>query len=227
MHLERHPSPNFTERRQGARPDLLVIHYTAMASAEAALSRLCDPAAGVSAHYLIARDGRVFQLVDEDKRAWHAGAAFWAGLRDVNSRSIGIELDNDGTAPFAAPLMDALERLMDGVMHRWSIPAARVIGHSDCAPGRKVDPGPRFDWRRLALGGRAVRPVAQAPSSDADPARWRGAMARAGYDPALDDAVLLEALRLRLRPGATGPLDATDLALAEALAGIDRADRSA
>src|SRR5690606_35918468 len=114
-----------------------------MASAEAALARLCDPVAEVSAHYLIGRDGRIWQLVEEEARAWHAGTGEWRGRGDVNSRSIGIELDNDGRSPFAAPLMDALEALLPGILARWSIPTHGVIAHSDFAPARKIDPGPR------------------------------------------------------------------------------------
>jgi N-acetylmuramoyl-L-alanine amidase len=149
------PSPNFTERRGGARPSLVVIHYTAMASAEAACARLCDPDAEVSAHYLIDYDGQVTALVDEAMRAWHAGAGAWGAITDVNSHSIGIELQNTGAEPFPEPQMAALEGLLAGVMARWAIGPEGVIGHADCAPGRKVDPGPRFDWARLAFSGLA------------------------------------------------------------------------
>ena len=158
-----HPSPNFGPRRDGARPVLVVLHYTAMAIAQAALDRLCDPEAEVSAHYLIAADGTLCSLVAEEKRAWHAGAGAWGGIADVNSRSIGIELDNDGASPFPAPLMTTLEALLAGILDRWRIGPAGVIAHSDMAPGRKSDPGPRFDWQRLARGGLAVWP---APEGD-------------------------------------------------------------
>lgn len=155
-----HPSPNFTERRGGAVPDMVVLHYTGMESAQAALERLCDPVAEVSAHYLITETGQVFRLVAEDKRAWHAGAARWGGVEDVNSRSIGVELANPGHAlgypPFPAPQMAALEGLLDGVLARWRIPPERVVGHAEVAPGRKIDPGEKFDWRRLARAGLAV-----------------------------------------------------------------------
>lgn len=117
------------------------------------MQRLCSPEHEVSAHYLIARDGRVYQLVAEDARAWHAGAGCWAGQSDVNSHSIGIELDNDGAAPFAAPLMDALEALLRDIMARRGISPQNVLAHSDTAPGRKIDPGPKFDWRRLQRQG--------------------------------------------------------------------------
>jgi len=149
-------SPNCGARRDGLTPTLVVLHYTAMATAEAAVERLCDPAAEVSAHYLITRTGEVVPLVPEDLRAWHAGAGEWQGLRDINSRSIGIELDNDGAAPFGSRQMDALEALLAGVMARWDIPPSGVIGHSDMAPDRKSDPGPRFDWLRLERADEVV-----------------------------------------------------------------------
>lgn len=154
-----HPSPNFGIRRDGLTPSLIVIHYTAMDSAAAALQRLCDPSVEVSAHYLIGGDGTCWQMVAEDQRAWHAGAGQWCGQDDINSRSIGIELDNRGGHPFAEPQMAALEGLLAGIMHRWSIPADAVIGHSDMAPGRKIDPGPKFDWKRLARLGLCVWPA--------------------------------------------------------------------
>lgn len=209
----RHTSPNVGPRRDGLRPELVVIHFTEMTSAEAALARLCAPEAEVSAHYLIGRDGTVWQLVDEALRAWHAGAGDWRGRGDVNSRSIGIELDNDGASPFAAPLMDALEPLLAGILERWSIPPAGVIAHSDMAPDRKVDPGPRFDWQRLARQGLAIWPDAQ---GDPD-APLQASLDTLGY-PACAADLRLQAFRLRFRPRHQGPEDATDRALASALA---------
>ncbi|HHL21754.1 MAG TPA: N-acetylmuramoyl-L-alanine amidase, partial [Aliiroseovarius sp.] len=158
MHIHAHPSPNHTARRDGLQPRLIVLHFTAMATCDDALARLCAPEHEVSAHYLISNKGDVFQMVEEHRRAWHAGAGAWGGVQDINSRSLGIELDNTGATPFAAAQMDALEQLMRGIMQRWAIPAAGVIGHSDMAPLRKADPGRRFDWRRLALGGLSVWP---------------------------------------------------------------------
>ncbi|MEZ5675604.1 MAG: N-acetylmuramoyl-L-alanine amidase [Thalassovita sp.] len=152
-----HPSPNFGARRGAVQPDMVVLHYTAIPCA-ASLERLCDPQAEVSAHYLISETGRIWQLVPEDKRAWHAGAGKWGSVTDVNSHSIGIELVNLGTHPFAEPQMAALEWLLAGIMQRWAIRPERVIGHSDMAPDRKSDPGPRFDWHRLARQGLAVWP---------------------------------------------------------------------
>ncbi len=218
----------------GRGPSLVVIHFTAMASAAEARARLCDPAAEVSAHWLIDRDGTTEQLVDEAQRAWHAGAGSWGGLGDVNSRSIGVELQNRGDEPFAAPQMAALEGLLRGIMDRWAILPQGVIGHSDMAPDRKADPGPRFDWRRLALQGLSVWPDAPGappphPSPHLSPKRGEGAaltdragfeadLRRFGYPADVPGEVLLAAFRLRFRPWACGPLDATDRALAADLA---------
>jgi N-acetylmuramoyl-L-alanine amidase len=204
---------------------MVVIHYTAMRDAEAALDRLCDPEAHVSAHYLIAKTGEVLQLVEEAERAWHAGAGAWGHVTDINSRSIGIELDNTGAEPFAEPLMAALEALLSGVLARWAIRPERVIGHSDMAPHRKTDPGPRFDWRRLARQGLSVWPAPAAPGdfhADAARAGWR-----APQDATDPDALVLEAVRLRFRPWATGPLDDTDRAIVADLARRFPVDRAA
>ncbi|SMO36982.1 N-acetylmuramoyl-L-alanine amidase [Paracoccus laeviglucosivorans] len=200
-------SPNHGDRR-GQHPELIVLHYTGMADGASARERLCDPLAEVSAHWLIHEDGLTELLVAEDRRAWHAGAGEWQGRADVNSRSIGIELVNTGTRPFPEPQMAALEGLLPQIMARWDIPAAGVIAHSDMAPERKIDPGPRFDWRRLALQGLAVWPVAGAdlPMSDS--------LTRIGYP--LGPATLA-AFRLRFRPWADGPEDATDRILAAGL----------
>jgi N-acetylmuramoyl-L-alanine amidase len=204
-------SPSFGPRRGGVRPDLVVIHYAAMPSFDAALERLCDPAAEVSAHYLISERGQVAAPVPEEMRAWHAGAGVWGRVNDVNSHSIGIELANDGTQPFAAPQMAALERLLTDVLARWAIPPERVIGHSDMAPTRKSDPGPRFDWRRLARAGLSVWP--DGPPVPADAAGFATAARAFGYPDAPGDA-LLRAFRLRFRPWASGPLDSGDMGLA-------------
>lgn len=212
-----HPSPNAGRRRNGAQPELIVLHFTAMESAEAACERLCDRAAEVSAHYLIAADGRLWQLVAEEDRAWHAGAGSWGGAADVNSRSIGVELDNDGHAPFAAPLMSVLEPLLARLMADWAIPPERVIGHSDMAPERKDDPGRRFDWRRLARQDLAVWPQPDAAPEPPDPAGFLAAARRFGYPDAGIDLVL-EAVRQRFRPWAAGPLSAADMAVVGDLA---------
>ena len=145
-------SPNWDERALPV--TMVVLHYTEMESAEAALDRLTDPEAKVSAHYLIGEDGEVVRLVPEDKRAWHAGASFWRGHRDVNSASIGIELQHPGHAlgyrEFAEAQVEALVPLLHRIVQTHDIPRANVVGHSDVAPARKTDPGELFPWDRLA-----------------------------------------------------------------------------
>ena len=199
---------------------MVVIHYTAMESAGAAEARLCDPAFEVSAHYLIGRDGATVQMVDERLRAWHAGAGQWGDVTDVNSRSIGVELDNDGTAPFPTPQMSALICLLRGIFARWRIRPERVIGHSDMATGRKIDPGPHFDWQGLAQVGLAVRPdvARRAEEGRVDPVAFRRDATAFGYAPGLDAETLLAPFRLRFRRGLAGPLDAVDCAMAANLA---------
>ena len=208
-----HPSPNFGPRRDGRIPQFVVLHYTAMASTQAALRALCDPAREVSAHYLIDTDGTTLRLVPEEMRAWHAGRGSWRGLDDINSRSVGIELSNTGFAPYAARQMDALEALLQGILARWSLPPEAVIGHSDMAPERKSDPGPRFDWQRLARQELSVWPNARA----AEPNDFNRAARAFGY-PDVPDGILLQAFRLRFRPGVKGPVDKTDAGLAVDLA---------
>lgn len=215
------PSPNFGPRRDGLRPSLIVLHYTALPDPEAALALLCDPAAEVSAHYVLGADGTLWRLVPEDMRAWHAGAGAWGGAGDVNSRSIGIELDNDGASPFPEAQMVALEALLDDIMGRWAIPASGVIAHSDLAPDRKRDPGPRFDWRRLARSGRAVWPGAGDARDFLTDAR------AAGYPADLGEELVLSAFRQRFRPHAEGPLCDEDRALMAGLAAIDATGRNA
>jgi len=194
-------------------PCFVVLHYTAMATAEDAIARLCDPAAEVSAHYVICKTGRVTQLVPEGLRAWHAGTGEWRGLTDINSRSIGIELDNDGRGPFAAPLMQSLEHLLAGILAAWDIPSENVIGHSDMAPGRKSDPGPFFDWTRLENAGLAGTSPQAVWTDDMNLDQFRHAAQAAGYTADVSDDALLEAVRLRHRPGATGPLNPDDFAV--------------
>lgn len=151
------PSPNHGERAGGRRPDILLLHYTGMPDAGEALRRLCDARAEVSAHYFVFEDGRVLQLVPEARRAWHAGLSHWAGEEDVNSASIGIEIANPGhdggLPPFPDAQIEAVTALCKDIIGRWSIPAARVLAHSDVAPARKEDPGERFPWRRLHRAG--------------------------------------------------------------------------
>ncbi|MCI4661939.1 MAG: N-acetylmuramoyl-L-alanine amidase [Neomegalonema sp.] len=188
-----------------------------MQSAGAARDRLCQPEAQVSAHYLIEQDGAILAMVDEQARAWHAGRAMWQGIEDINSRSIGIELVNGGhdfgQPPFPEAQMRALETLLRDLRARWQIPASNVLGHSDIAPGRKRDPGEKFDWHRLAREGLAVMPErGKAPLHS--PMNWREAMRRIGYGDWPEPA-LLDALRLRYAPERLGtPACAADDATA-------------
>jgi len=148
------PSPNFNDRVANAKPALVIVHYTGMDTAETALARLRDPGSEVSAHYMIDEDGSLFRLVDEVKRAWHAGRAYWKDERDINSLSIGIELVNPGHAfgyrPFPKIQIATLKTLLHDIFRRWDIRTANLLGHSDVAPARKQDPGEYFPWEELA-----------------------------------------------------------------------------
>jgi N-acetylmuramoyl-L-alanine amidase len=150
-------SPNVAARRDGKRADILLLHYTGMASAEAACRRLCHPESGVSCHYLVNEHGGIVQMVEEDMRAWHAGQSFWGGDTDINSRSIGIEIHNRGHEAdypdFPDVQMAAVIALARDILERRPIPPERVLAHSDVAPRRKLDPGEKFDWRRLREAG--------------------------------------------------------------------------
>jgi N-acetylmuramoyl-L-alanine amidase len=212
------PSPNHDARPEAQPVDILLIHYTDMESAEAALARMTDPAVRVSAHYCVDEDGTVYRLVPEERRAWHAGISFWAGARDINARSIGIELVNPGHTcgyrPFPDAQMHALEELARDILARHPIPSHRVLGHSDVAPARKIDPGELFDWRRLARAGIGLWPD---PLSLADPgpadsplaiADLQSKLGRFGYGVAatgvLDEATrqALSAFQRHFRPAA-------------------------
>lgn len=160
-----YPSPNHGERRGTDRPDSIILHYTGMADAASALLWLANPIAEVSCHYFVFEDGRVWQMVPEIRRAWHAGRSSWHGETDMNSRSIGIEIANPGhdlskmpPEPGAYPdfpdvQIEAVIRLVADIKARWAIPDSRILAHSDVSPGRKVDPGERFPWARLAAAG--------------------------------------------------------------------------
>jgi N-acetylmuramoyl-L-alanine amidase len=157
------PSPNFDERDPSVSVQFIILHYTDMPSGEGALKLLCDPAAKVSAHYMVEEDGRVFQLVDESRRAWHAGQSFWRGAKDINSASIGIEIANpghrNGYRAFPAIQIIALKKLLKEIIARHHLsPKLAVLGHSDVAPARKEDPGELFPWKELAQEGLGLWP---------------------------------------------------------------------
>ncbi len=222
------PSPNH-DARGGAPVDMLVLHYTGMQRCADALDRLCDPAAKVSAHWLVDEDGTVYRLVGEDRRAWHAGVAHWRGHDDVNARSIGIELHNPGHEfgyrPFPQAQMAALIPLCRDILARHPIPPRNIVGHSDVAPARKQDPGERFDWARLAAAGIGLWPgPVAATSHDSRIDELQVRLAAYGYGvPAsgvLDDATrsVLAAFQRHFRPAAvTGEPDAETVAILGAL----------
>ncbi|WP_419865952.1 N-acetylmuramoyl-L-alanine amidase [Aurantiacibacter rhizosphaerae] len=184
---------------------MVVLHYTEMKPVENALDKMCNPKAKVSAHYCITEGGEVIQLVPEEKRAWHAGVSYWRGHRDVNSASIGIELDHPGHAggyrEFADAQFEALVPLLNRMVKQHDIPRANVVGHSDVAPGRKIDPGELFPWDRLAEYGLCLpRPEKISPNDPFDnDASFYLALERFGYDITNGhDAV--EAFQRRWRP---------------------------
>ena len=217
------PSPNYNDRRAHAPIDILLLHYTGMQSGAAALERLTDPGTDVSAHYLIEEDGTIYRLVAEAHRAWHAGKSFWSGERDINSRSIGIELVNPGHEfgyrSFPAPQMQSLRKLAKELLARHSIPPARVLGHSDVvANPRRLDPGELFDWHSLAADGIGLWPkVTKADRTLQDAIHL---LARYGYltGDAAQDRNSFAAFQRHFRPVAiTGEADAETAALLAAL----------
>jgi N-acetyl-anhydromuramyl-L-alanine amidase AmpD len=206
-------SPNYGERRA----QLIVLHYTAETSVEQSLMVLCfgNSLGPVSAHYLIGADGHIFQLVADSQRAWHAGAGRWGTITDVNSASIGIELDNDGQSPFAAAQIDSLLLLLNDLTARLHIPRTQIIGHEDLAPSRKHDPGPLFPWQRLADAGFGLWPqaVSTAPPADFDP--WM-ALQLIGY-PLEDRLAVVRAFHHHYRGFDGDALDLDDLCILYAL----------
>jgi len=215
------PSPNFEPRR----PVLIVIHATEQHSVAESLDTLRTENSGgpVSAHYLIGADGDIFQLVADDKRAWHAGPGHWGTITDVNSASIGIELDNDGESPFAPAQIASLLRLLDDLCTRLDIPRTQVIGHADFAPTRKRDPGFRFPWRQLAAAGFGAWPTPPLaePPPDFDP--WR-ALRLLGYPLDEDDsaghAATVRAFHRHFRGDENAVLDAEDARILFALTAL-------
>lgn len=149
-------SDNYNQRG----PQLIVLHYTDEGSVEQSLETLQTRNSGgpVSAHYLLARDGRIYQLVSDEHRAWHAGGGHWGSISDVNSASLGIEIANNGNEPFPPAQIEALLRLLGDLTQRWGIPCTAIIGHQDMAPRRKPDPGPLFPWEQLAAAGFGLWP---------------------------------------------------------------------
>jgi N-acetylmuramoyl-L-alanine amidase len=207
VELRERPSPNHGRRGAATRIDMLVLHYTGMPTAEAALERLCDPAAGVSAHYVVGEDGTIWRLVSEMRRAFHAGRSCWAGSSDLNRVSIGIEIVNPGHVwgyrPFPDAQIAAVERLSRDILERHSIPPHRVVGHSDIAPDRKTDPGELFDWQRLANAGIGIWPVPSLRLAPVPSERTRAIadLGAIGYcTPTMAEELVIAAFQRRFRP---------------------------
>jgi len=204
------PSPNWDARPDAAPVDMLILHYTGMQSAQAALDRLRDPAARVSSHYVVDEDGAVWRLVAEQRRAWHAGVSHWRGHATLNDRSVGIEIVNPGHEwgyrPFPALQMAAVCDLCLAILGRHPIPARNVVGHSDVAPDRKQDPGELFDWSGLAASGVGLWPGPTAELGLVGDVP--GALRAIGYDDG-DPAATLRAFQRHWLPDAvTGHADA-------------------
>ncbi len=196
------PSPNFDDRTLPV--SMIVLHYTGMVDAASAIARLCDPAAKVSAHYLVTEDGQVLRMVAEDKRAWHAGASHWRGLSNINSASVGIELVNPGHEfgyrPFPDEQIDALIPLVAEIKDRHAITRGNIVGHSDIAPTRKQDPGELFPWARLAKLRLALpRPTKNLMDPNWTEAGFLLALERFGYD-VTDKLAAVVAFQRRFRP---------------------------
>lgn len=208
------PSTNQDERR----PILIVLHYTDQDSVQESLDTLRTRNSGgpVSAHYLVGRDGSRYQLVSDERRAWHGGPGRWGTITDINSASIGIELDNDGSSPFPPEQIDSLLVLLEDLCTRLRIPRTQVVGHQDFAPGRKIDPGPLFPWKRLAEAGFGLWPADGAPPPPPGFDPWL-ALRLIGY-PLDDRAATVRAFRNHFRGMEGDALDAEDLRILHALA---------
>ncbi len=190
MQIIQSPSPNFNDRKNGGLIDMLILHYTDMLDPFETLQRMQDPEIEVSAHYMIDMNGDVYQLVDEEKRAWHAGLSYWKGITDVNSHSIGIEICNpghsNGYVDFPEIQMASLITLCHGIIERHNIPAMNIIGHSDIAPSRKIDPGERLAWDILAsqkigfVPDRTTLSIDQTDYSEEDITEY---LTKIGYNP--------------------------------------------
>lgn len=200
LKIVQRPSPNFNERPDGVAIDMLVLHYTGMPDAEGAMRLLTDGASAkrVSAHYTLDEDGTFYAHVTEHLRAWHAGVSWWRGRDDVNSRSIGIEIVNPGHEwgyrPFPEAQVSALEEMATSIIARHGIPARNVVGHSDVAPGRKIDPGELFPWARLGKAGIGVWANLGSEAVADDPVAIAAGLRRFGYGLAPEVSVELGAV---------------------------------
>jgi len=206
LKLINYPSPNFDERAQDSMIDKLVLHYTGMQNLETSLARMIDSSSKVSSHYLIDEVGLVYQLVNEDKRAWHAGISYWAGQTDINSQSIGIELQNPGHEwgyqEFPEAQIEALADLAMSIVNKYDISANQILGHSDIAPERKQDPGEFFPWSKIATQNLGYWPTVELvdtlPIDSEDIIRMN--LSLIGYDPKSSFLATVTAFQRHFRP---------------------------
>lgn len=239
MNIIKMLSDNFDDRREGRTPALIVLHYTGTLTSDEARDRFLDPnpadAHGrLSPHYLIDGEGQIMQFVEEEKRAWHGGKGRWKNFTDINSASIGIEVWNTGHEfefeDFLPLQVDALIGLIGGIRTRWQIDDSNILGHSDTAPGRKIDPGEKFPWDKLCAAGIGLMPAITS-EDELLAEQWMDqpdeivkALHEYGYDPAVDASILLQEFRRHFLPASVGAWGA-DTALCAALASLLRQSR--
>ncbi|MDC3002771.1 N-acetylmuramoyl-L-alanine amidase [Paracoccaceae bacterium] len=216
MEFIKYPSPNYGLRRADTEIEFIILHYTAM-STEKSLERLCDPVHEVSCHYLIDPCGLCYQLVDNNKRAWHAGKSYWRGYHDLNSRSLGIELVNSGNETYPEVQMKSLIKLLQNLIETLTLNPKNILGHSDISPARKLDPGKWFNWQKLSDNGVGFFPEVSEPIA-CDKKVFLAEAKRAGFNPNANAEHVLKTFRNRCRPKFTGELDGYDCALMQKFA---------
>ena len=216
MEFIKYPSSNYGLRRADTEIEFIILHYTAM-STEKSLERLCDPVHEVSCHYLIDPSGVCYQLVDNNKRAWHAGKSYWRGYHDLNSRSLGIELVNSGNEDYPEAQMKSLIRLLQHLIESLALNPKNILGHSDIAPARKLDPGKWFNWQKLSVNGVGFSPEVSEPIA-CNKQVFLAEAKRAGFNPNANAEHVLKTFRNRCRPKFKGELDGYDCALMQKFA---------
>ena len=224
MEFIKYPSSNYGLRRIDTEIEFIILHYTAM-STEKSLERLCDPVHEVSCHYLIDPSGVCYQLVDNNKRAWHAGKSYWRGYHDLNSRSLGIELVNSGNEDYPEAQMKSLIKLLQHLIESLALNPKNILGHSDIAPARKLDPGKWFNWQKLSVNGVGFFPEISEPIA-CDKQVFLAEAKRAGFNPNANVEHVLKTFRNRCRPKFTGELDGYDCALMQKFADAFDIDES-
>lgn len=214
MNILQIPSPNFGDRKNGGAIDMIILHYTGFQNIQDWIRAAQDPAEEKSAHYAVATDGTVYQLVDDSKRAWHAGVSYWQGEKDINSCSIGIEVHNagheGGCPPYPEVQTAAVAGLCRDLAARYKIPAARILGHSDIAIGRKIDPGEHFPWEDLAKKGVGLWPDPTLEDQVAmdhiarDETQKKALFKTLGYDVSQDFSAVVTAFQRHWQPDVIG-----------------------